>query len=123
MSLPDDDEYKPKRDSKGRLVKGSSGNPSGKASKAKQDIKALCRRNSVRAVRTLVGIMQDVTASTSDRIKAATYILDRGYGRPESEGNGAAGLFAGATIVVDTGIRREPPMVDVTPINGSTEGQ
>lgn len=103
--------------------KGESGNPGGKPHRA--DIKLLCRRGSRNAVRLLRQVVEGkIEAPIGDRIRAAQYILDRVEPRPTAE---QGSLFQGATIVVDTGIRRDlpAPTIDVSPtssMNGHDRG-
>lgn len=107
-------------DNKGRFTKGNQAQKNAieaRGSKSKKaDIKAYCQRNSMRAAKAIMAVVNDPNASPAERIKGAQYIIDRGHGKPETAGNSAAGLFAGATIMVDTGIRREA--IDVTPTSG-----
>lgn len=114
--------------------KGQSGNPGGRP-KISQEVSDLAKRESPAAFRRIVRIAKGKSLdkggdkpSMAEVHKANQYILDRAYGKPETAGNNASGLFAGATIMVDTGIRRElePPTVDVTPsgsMNGHDKGQ
>lgn len=53
----------------------------------RQSLSSLCREHTIDAVNTLVTIMNDDFARPSDRIKAASEILDRGYGRPAQQVN------------------------------------
>lgn len=117
------------RDNSGRFTKGGKPNPTGHnqhtAKRKKADVAAYCKRNSLEAMRIIMKIARDSTASHSDRLKAANHIVDRALGRPEAAQSNAGGLLQGTTIVVDTGIRRtplEPPTLDVTPTTSSVNG-
>lgn len=102
--------------------KGESGNPGGKVQRP--DIRLLCQRGSKRAVALLRQAVEGkLDCSPSDRLKAAMYILDRVEAKPIADGTG--GMFQGAQIIVDTGIRRgiEPPTIDATPANGAVVGK
>jgi hypothetical protein len=46
------------------------------------DIESLARGHTRKAIRTLVGIMNDKTSSPQARIAAAKALLDRGWGAP-----------------------------------------
>ncbi len=63
--------------------------------------------------------------SDGDKLRAIGMIAERGYGRPEAAVSNAGGMFQGATILVDTGIRRkalEAPVIDETGrVNGQDE--
>lgn len=114
------------QDSKGRFTKGNKAQKASveaRSSRSKKaDIKAYCQRNSMRAAKAIMAVVLDDSASPAERIKGAQYIIDRGYGKPETAGNGPSGMFAGATILVDTGIKREPLTLDVTPTISSVNG-
>lgn len=50
-------------------------------SRASYDVVSLCRTHAKNAVETLVKIMSNETADFSSRVKAASIILERGYGK------------------------------------------
>ena len=62
------------------MIEGS-GRPLGAVNKAASDLLELAREYTHDALNTLVKLMES-SQSDSDRIAAATAILDRGYGRP-----------------------------------------
>lgn len=70
-----------KRDSKGRFVKGQSGNKEGRQ-KIPEDMKQAFRSLAPDCCRVLCSIVNDESARHADRIKAAEVILDRGFGKP-----------------------------------------
>ena len=108
------------QDNRGRFTKGNVAHKaSAEVRKKNKDIKAYCQRNSMRAVKAIMAVVTDPRASPAERIKGAQYIIDRGYGKPETAGTNAQGLFAGATIMVDTGIKREPIDVTTSSVNGA----
>ncbi len=49
--------------------------------KAKNALESACRSHTATAISVLHGIMTNTEASHSDRIRAATVILDRGWGK------------------------------------------
>lgn len=74
------------RDKSGRFVKGMTGNPGGRA-KDDSDIRALARNYAKPALMTLVTLMY---RSPNHRVRqaAAEALLNRGYGKPHSPGDG-----------------------------------
>lgn len=75
-----------KRDSKGRFVKGSSGNAGGRT-KLPDDLKQAFREASPMALETLKRVLLDEDAKDSDKIRAAEIVLDRAYGKPTQSVN------------------------------------
>ena len=53
--------------------------------KTPTDIRSLARQHTALAIKTLVGIASQRTASDSSRVAAATALLDRGWGKPKQE--------------------------------------
>ncbi len=62
--------------------KGESGNPGGRP-KEVAEVRELARKYTVKAIKTLAGIMLDEKAPETARIAATNSLLDRGHGRPE----------------------------------------
>jgi hypothetical protein len=62
---------------------GQSGNPGGRP-KVLGEIQELARGYTKKAIETLAAIMQNEKTSPSARVAAASAILDRGYGKPQS---------------------------------------
>jgi len=60
---------------------GVSGNPSGRP-KENSQVKELARAWTEQAIATLASIMTDSEAKGSERVSAATALLDRAYGKP-----------------------------------------
>jgi len=60
---------------------GESGNPGGRPA-GHGEIREIARQHTDTAIETLVKVMNDVDASPSARVAAATALLDRGWGRP-----------------------------------------
>lgn len=65
----------------GKFAPGTSGNPSGRPRDFTSFAK-LARSRAPRALEILEGIMESTVESSADRIRAASIILDRAYGRP-----------------------------------------
>lgn len=68
------------RSKTGKFNKGVSGNPNGRP-KTPQEFKDIVRANTVKAINTLITIMDDPDAKDADRIKASELIIDRAYGK------------------------------------------
>lgn len=78
------------RDKNGHFVKGASGNPGGRPA-AHKELAALIQRTLEKddgtnlAVTRLLGIVEDVEASASDRQAAVRLLLSYGYGNPRQQ--------------------------------------
>lgn len=66
---------------KHKFQKGKSGNPGGRP-KLDPEIKSLCQRHSVEAIKTAISIYQNEDKKDSDRIRCIEIILDRAWGKP-----------------------------------------
>lgn len=68
-----------------KFIKGQSGNPGGRPKRTPEelDLIAACREKAPQALKVLVALLKDEDPRI--RHKAATAILDRGYGRPRQE--------------------------------------
>lgn len=71
----------PDRDAKGRFVKGTSGNPTGRP-KIPEDVKTMLKSATVEAAELLISTVKDPHVQISYRIDAAKEILNRVYGKP-----------------------------------------
>lgn len=49
--------------------------------RARKDIQQLCRVHTESAIKTIVGIMNQPNSTDDARLRAASYILDRAYGK------------------------------------------
>src|SRR4051812_20203347 len=67
----------PKADSQFRS--GQSGNPGGRP-KGERSVREIAQQHTAAAMETLVTVMQ--TGKNSERVQAATALLDRGWGKP-----------------------------------------
>ena len=107
-----------------KWVTGQSGNPAGRPRQDKK-VKDLVRKIGPAAIKRLEKISRgepvrdgDPPPPWSEIRRANEYLADRCYGKAAAVSDGSSGTYQGATIIVDTGIRRDlpPPTVDVTPI-------
>jgi hypothetical protein len=104
-------------------IKGQSGNPGGRP-REDMRVSALIKKIGPCAIKRLERISKglpvrdgDPAPSPGDVRRANEYLADRAYGKPAAPDSG--GAFEGATIIVDTGIRRvklNPPTIDATPV-------
>lgn len=69
---------KPQRDQYGRFVRGNAG---GGRKKLPSEFYRVISARSIDALRTIVNIMDDKSAPTALRLKAALWIVDRTYGK------------------------------------------
>lgn len=69
------------RDSKGRFIKGVSGNAGGRAVVLVK-VRDLARAHTEEAIAALVSIMSDPDGDTGPRVRAAEALLDRAWGKP-----------------------------------------
>jgi hypothetical protein len=70
----------------GRFQPGKSGNPGGRP-KEVEAVRELARQHTGEAIQTLAAIMRDGKEPAAARVRAAEYVLDRGWGRPETTAN------------------------------------
>ena len=97
VKMPDAQSATPETGStRGRFVKGQSGNPSGrpKLIRSVEEVQQLARQHTPLAIRTLARIADDPKASTSSRVAASEALLVRGWGRvPTTELEAGGGLI------------------------------
>lgn len=72
--------------------KGQSGNPTGRAKKTPEQIEleVQCRNLTPEALKTIVAIMSG-GENERNKLSAAQYVLDRGWGKPSQEVTGKDG--------------------------------
>lgn len=74
-----------KRDKNGRILPGSVLNPEGKtAVSAKTDAEAACAKYKIDPLEYLASVVADPKVGVTTRVKAASTLLDRLYGKPEA---------------------------------------
>ena len=69
------------RDLTGRFIAGQSGNPSGRPKGFREQIKQSTADGN-ELVEVVLGVLRDQTASNRERMEAATWLADRGFGKP-----------------------------------------
>jgi hypothetical protein len=55
--------------------------------KATADIRSLARAQTALAIRTLTGVCGSKAAPAAARVSASSALLDRGWGKPQQDGN------------------------------------
>ena len=69
------------RDLSGRFLKGTSGNPAGRPVGFREQIKESTADGS-ELVEVVLNVLRDENASNRERMEAATWLADRGFGKP-----------------------------------------
>lgn len=90
---------------KGGFKKGVAANPGGRP-KTIGAVRELARQQTVDAINTLIEVMNDRNESGKTRVVAASLILDRAWGKPESSSTIEVGAAPGQSfppIVVNIG--------------------
>ena len=87
--------------------KGQSGNPKGRA-KIPEEVRELARCYTQEAIEAQVSVMRDTEAPPAARVSAAENILNRAWGKPESNltinaGSEFAAVLTAAAAIVTAG--------------------
>jgi len=69
------------RDLTGRFLAGQSGNPGGRPKGFREQIK-VSTADGNELVEVVLGVLRDQNASNRERMEAATWLADRGFGKP-----------------------------------------
>ncbi|MQF64325.1 hypothetical protein FIM03_03480, partial [SAR202 cluster bacterium AD-802-L14_MRT_200m] len=69
------------RDRTGRFIAGQSGNPGGRPVGFREQIKQSTADGS-ELVEVVLSVLRDENASNRERMEAATWLADRGFGKP-----------------------------------------
>ena len=69
------------RDLSGRFLKGTSGNPAGRPLGFREQIKQSTADGN-ELVEVVLAVLRDQNASNRERMEAATWLVDRGFGKP-----------------------------------------
>ena len=72
------------RDETGRFIAGQSGNPGGRPLGFREQIKEITAEGS-ELVEVVHSVLIDANASNKERMDAATWLADRGWGKPPPE--------------------------------------
>lgn len=96
-----DDTYVAPRTEGGRFMKGASGNPGGRPKKA-EEVRELAKNVSMKAMQTVIKIMNDEDQKTADRLAAARVVLSAG------------GVMIQQTKAVQDAKDKEDPMAEIS---------
>ena len=98
--------------------RGKAANPAGRnqhtAKADKVEFKDLCVAETPLAFKRIRALAKDKQVPPTTRLNADQFIIEHAHGKPEAAQSATQGMFAGATILVDTGIKRtlEPPTIN-----------
>ena len=69
------------RTAKGRFGKGNSGNPGGKRRDFSREVRRQTK-DGKELLKVVLGVLRDTEATGSERLAAASWLADRGWGKP-----------------------------------------
>ena len=79
--IPPQNNLPQNRDLTGRFLAGQSGNPGGRPVGFREQIK-VSTADGNELVEVVLGVLRDQNASNRERMEAATWLSDRGFGKP-----------------------------------------
>ena len=96
------------RDLTGRFIAGQSGNPSGRPKGFRAYIKESTAEGN-ELVDVVLAVLRDQNASNRERMEAATWLADRGFGKPAPvRDNDAPGIGDFTIVIGDHDARGNP---------------
>ena len=98
------------RDLTGRFIAGQSGNPGGRPVGFREQIKESTADGS-ELVEMVLNVLRDENASNRERMEAATWLADRGFGKPAAVRDNDAPGIADFTIVIGDHDARGNPII------------
>ena len=99
------------RDLSGRFLKGTSGNPGGRPLGFREQIKESTADGN-ELVEVVLSVLRDQNASNRERMEAATWLADRGFGKPAAVRDNDAPGIGDFTIVIGDHQDDGNPMIE-----------
>ena len=99
------------RDLTGRFLAGQSGNPGGRPVGIREQIKQRTADGN-ELVEVVLGVLRDQNASNRERMEAATWLADRGFGKPAAVRDDDVPGSGDFTIVIGDHDARGNPMIE-----------
>ena len=99
------------RDLSGRFLKGTSGNPGGRPVGFREQIKQSTADGN-ELVEVVLGVLRDQNASNRERMEAATWLADRGFGKPAAVRDDDVPGIGDFTIVINDHQDDGNPMIE-----------
>ena len=99
------------RDETGRFLAGQSGNPGGRPVGFREQIKESTSEGK-ELVEVVLGVLRDQTASNRERMEAAPWLADRGFGKPASVRDDDVPGIGDFTIVIGDHQDDGNPMIE-----------